>query len=307
MTMSSSDPIFEAEVYQVGNTRITRIVDQPLENNPATRLYPDWQYSAVKPYLGALTSHDLTADRAHFNQSVHCWLVQTPHHTILIDTGAGNDKRRPDNPIFDRLDTPFLDNLARAGVQPEDVDYVLLTHLHVDHVGWNTRWQNGAWVPTFANAQYVFPTEEYRFYSNPANVQPPSYGSFEDSVQPIIDAGLAKTIEPDGREVVDGLAFHSSPGHSYAHASISLLSNGECALFGGDVLHTPVQVYCPDWNSVFCEFVEPARASRYWALNHAAEHDALYFSTHFAAPSAGRITRRGDGYAWQYEESGARS
>jgi glyoxylase-like metal-dependent hydrolase (beta-lactamase superfamily II) len=114
-------------------------------------------------------------------------------------------------------------------------------------------------------------------------------------------------IEPDGREVVDGLAFHRSPGHSYAHTSISLVSNGVHALFGGDVLHTPVQVYCPEWNSVFCVSADPARVSRYWALNHVADHDALYFSTHFAAPSAGRITRRGDGYAWQYEQPGERS
>lgn len=288
--------------YAVGNARITRIVDLPLNQIPAVQVYPEWQHAAVASYTDALTERDMSADHMHLNQSVHSWLVQTPQHTILIDTGSGNDKQRPDNRIFDQLHTPFLDRLADAGVRPEQVDFVLLTHLHVDHVGWNTRWENGKWVPTFPNAQYVFPLEEFRFYSEPANVRPPSYGSFEDSVQPIVDAGQAMMIEPNGEEIVDGLAFHSSPGHSHAHTSISLTSVGAYALFGGDVLHTPVQVYCPEWNSVFCEFAEAARASRYWALEHAVEHDALYFSTHFTAPSAGRITRRADGYAWQYAQ-----
>ena len=122
--------------------------------------------------------------------STHSWLVQTGTQTVLIDTASGNDKLRPLNLLFNQLKTGWLDNLRATGVEPEDVDVVLLSHLHVDHVGWNTRLENGRWVPTFPNARYLFSEAEYQFYADPNNVRDPSDGIFADSVEPVVAAGL---------------------------------------------------------------------------------------------------------------------
>ncbi|MET1026134.1 MAG: MBL fold metallo-hydrolase [Dongiaceae bacterium] len=163
----------------------------------------------------------------------------------------GNDKERPYASYFDHLQTPFLERLRALGVEPEDVDYVLHTHLHVDHVGWNTLLQGGEWVPTFPNARYIFSRAEYDYFTDPKNHTERSRTSFmvqRDSVDPVIEAGLAQMIEIDGSEPIEGFAFHPTPGHTIDHASISFHSQGEVALFAGDVLHHPLQVSAPIWS-----------------------------------------------------------
>jgi len=253
--------------------------------------------------------------------SIHAWLVRTPTRVILVDTGAGNDKDRPNGPNLNHRNEPFLDRLKAAGVHPEEVDLVLLTHLHVDHVGWNTKKVDGRWVPTFPNAQYIFSGRERAYIAalsaadgsdasiraeaelGPMPHPPPpvSYqGIYEDSVRPVIDAGLAREIVVDGTEVVEGFSFLPSPGHSIDHACISLNYRGEQALFWGDVMHHPLQFVRSDWNSVFCEFPEAARKSRQWVMNHAAETNALVFSTHFAESSVGRVSREGHRFTWHF-------
>jgi glyoxylase-like metal-dependent hydrolase (beta-lactamase superfamily II) len=201
------------------------------------------------------------------------------------------------------------------------VDLVLLAHLHVDHVGWNTRKVDGRWVPTFPNAKYVFSGRERAYLAalsaadgSDAAIRaeakldrmahPPVFGIYEgvyeDSVRPVIDAGLAREIVVDGTEAVEGFSFLPIPGHSIDHACIRLTSRGEQALFWGDVMHHPLQLVRPDWNSVFCEFPDAARESRRWAMNHAADTNAMVFTTHFAESSAGRISREGDRLAWHF-------
>ena len=133
-------------------------------------------------------------------------------------------------------------------------------------------------------------------------VKLPAPGVFDDSVRPVIDAGLAHEVAVDGSEVVDGFAFHPTPGHSIDHACISFCSNGERALFWGDVMHHPIQFAWPEWNSVFCEFPEAARRARLWAIDHAATTGALVLTTHFADSSAGRVTQEGQHTAWQFEQ-----
>jgi len=189
-------------------------------------------------------------------------------------------------------------------VKPEDVDYVLHTHLHVDHVGWNTRLVGGRWVPTFPNARHVFARAEEDYYSSPAShndVNVPSLGVFEDSVAPIIASGQVERIGDAGGAFLDHFVFRPSKGHSIGHMSIELRSGDEEALFSGDVMHHPLQVVRPDWNSVFCEWQDEARASRRWALEHAAERRLLFFTPHFAESSAGYVTRHGDRFDWRYE------
>lgn len=285
--------------YRIGSTTVTRVTELIRPEVPSDFLFPARDRTVLthdRPrWIGA---ENASADGQILTLSVHSWIVQTGRHTIVIDTGAGNGKSRPLNPLFDQLDTPYLERLAAAGVQPADVDFVLITHLHVDHVGWNTIRSGERWVPTFPNAQYVFSEAEYRFYADEQHVRTPSAGVFADSVQPVVDAGQALLIDAEHQQPVDGFTFHRTKGHSFDHLSISLASDGEHALFSGDVMHHPVQVAKPEWNSVFCEFGDDAQRSRLWALNHAADHRATFFSSHFPGTSAGVVERDDTGFVW---------
>jgi len=184
------------------------------------------------------------------------------------------------------------------------VDFVLLTHLHVDHVGWNTRLQEARWVPTFPNARYVFSRAEHDYFTNPANRSERNRTSFAvqvDSVDPVIEAGLADMIEVNGSEVLDGISFYLTPGHTPTHASIVLRSEGGTAIFPGDVMHYPVQVAHPNWNSIFDASAEDSIRSRAWALAFAADSQAEVFSSHFPASGAGRVVRTPNGFEWRFD------
>jgi glyoxylase-like metal-dependent hydrolase (beta-lactamase superfamily II) len=182
-------------------------------------------------------------------------------------------------PMLDHLHQPYLERLAAAGVEPGAIDYVLITHLHADHVGWNTRWLEERWVPTFPHATYVFSALEQKYCAgltsgdgrvqavlSEANLGTPVRtlvsGVYADSVAPIVESGLAKLIQIEGSEFIDGFSFYPTPGHSIDHATIFLRSEGETALFGGDVLHHPLEIYQPDIVSMFCVFPGAARKSR---------------------------------------------
>ena len=216
---------------------------------------------------------------------------------------VGNDKERPFTPYFDHLHLSYLDKLSNVGIKPEDVDYVLMTHLHVDHVGWNTRLSNGEWVPTFPKAKYVFSKEEYEYYKDPANHNDRNKTSViiqKDSILPIIEAGLAEMIYIDGSEFTEGLSFKPTPGHSINHSSITLSSRGKNALFSGDIFHAPIQVRYPELNSIFDAFTDQARSSRLWGIEYAADQHATVFSSHFPESSAGLVEQKGKKFNWQY-------
>ncbi|KML57020.1 beta-lactamase [Burkholderia cepacia] len=292
------------KIYRLGDVTVTKIEEVRLNGASPSFLYPAWEPEELGRNLPWLTPSNMDATTGNLIQSIHSWLVRTPHHTILIDTGTGNYKERPQFQVCHQLKTPYLQRLVAAGVRPEDVDYVLHTHLHVDHCGWNTRLVDGRWVPTFPNARHVFSKAEEDYYSSPAShneVNVPSRGVFEDSVLPIIESGQVERIPNDGGDYLDHFRFHSTKGHSIGHMSIELRSNGHIALFTGDVMHHPLQVWRPDWNSVFCEWQDDARASRRWVLEEAAERRQLLFTPHFAETSAGYVTRQDDRFAWHYE------
>lgn len=292
-----------SKIYKVGDVTVTRVTEMVIKGVPQEYYFAGgWDSSFLEEHKEALVPGVLD-ENGQLVVSIGTWVVKTPKHTILIDTATGNDKNLPGFPELANLQLPYLERLKEAGVTPEQVDYVLLTHLHVDHVGWNTRLVDGRWVPTFPNAKYIFPKAEQAYYSTPAShnkANEPSLNVYEESVLPVIEAGLTQTVGPGGGEVLEGFTFIPSPGHSIGQMSIRLTSKGEEALFGGDVMHHPFQVYRPDWNSMYCEFAEQARISRRWALEHAAEHRALYFSTHFPESSAGFVTRKGDRFSWSF-------
>jgi glyoxylase-like metal-dependent hydrolase (beta-lactamase superfamily II) len=231
------------------------------------------------------------------------WVIRAGDLTILYDTGAGNHKQRPGIPVFGGLDTPFLANLAADGFRPEDIDIVICSHLHIDHVGWNTRLQNGRWVPTFPNARYLFPRIDRSYWDPGASdaPRPSDVGAqvnanvFEDSVQPILDAGLAQLVD-DGHGVAPGITLRLHPGHTPGHLVLHLDSQGESALFVGDILHHPAQIFQPDWNSVYCEDPAAARASRRQILALAAQTGARLVPAHFGGAHFVWVDRQGETY-----------
>jgi len=282
--------------YEVGNVKIFPNNETVLNNLNIDNILPD------------LNSPNNPISRNTVNLepiclSIHTWLLKTKKHTIIIDPGVGNSKNRPFTPNFHHLNTPFLEGLRRTGFKPEDVDYVLMTHLHVDHVGWNTTLSDGEWIPTFPNAEYIFSKKEYDYFNDPVNHNDRNKTSVlvqSDSIQPIIDAGLASMINVDGYEVVDGLRFVSTPGHSIDHASITLSSQGENALFTGDLFHTSVQIQYPELNSIYDAFDVQARSSRHWGIKYAIENHSIVFSSHFPESSKGKIIEDKNGLGWKY-------
>lgn len=222
--------------------------------------------------------------------SMQSWLVQIGHDVVLIDTGCGNDKVR-DEPAFRRfhkLSLPYLDTLARAGVQPEDVTIVVNTHLHVDHVGWNTQLVNGRWVPTFPRARYLIGAPEWAHWHDPQGgpaLHPQGMPAIADSVLPVWEAGRVELIHDRG-EVLPGLSVQAAPGHTAGQLAMRLDAGG---LFTADVFHQPMQIVRPDWNSRFCEIPEAAIATRREILAAAASDGTVLFPSHPGAPHAGRV------------------
>ncbi|MCL6471144.1 MAG: MBL fold metallo-hydrolase [Ralstonia sp.] len=295
MLVKSASP-----VHHVGAATITR-VDETDFALPPERLFPLWNEEAghALDERFATASLDLTNRRVPLK--THLWVVQADGLTVVVDTGIGNGKSRPFSALFDRLDNPVLERFGAAGFRPEQVDYVLLRHLHVDHVGWNTHWQNGRWTPVFPNATYVFGQRERDFFAMPEGE--PRRMVFEDSVLPLIEAGQARAVSNAGEEIVDDIRFVPTFGHSFGHMAIEMRSRGETALFSGDVMHSAIQVHQPEWNSVFCLDQAQARDSRRWLLDRAAETDAIVFAAHFPETSAGKVQRSRNGFEWSYAQA----
>ncbi|MCV7203347.1 MBL fold metallo-hydrolase [Mycolicibacterium peregrinum] len=230
--------------------------------------------------------------------AIQTWVLRSEGRTILVDTGVGNHKERPHAPVWHRLDTDFLGNLARAGVAPEDVDVVINTHLHIDHVGWNTYLDDGNWIPTFPNATYLMPRADFDFF-NPANRNGPVVGRdnvFLDSVAPVHKAGQA-TLWENGFRIDGNLTLEPAPGHTPGSAVVRLQSGGDRAVFVGDMMHTALQIAEPDVNSCYCEDREQARASRRRVLGHAADTNTLVIPAHFGGHGAAEVMRDGDRFA----------
>ena len=301
----------------MGSTRIDKVHEMDLTGITLAQLMPAMGLHIPRLHPGWLPAGTVSDDGCAV-LSLHSWLVRHGEHVILVDTGAGNGKSRPQQKALDQLDNPFLERLEEAGVRPEDVTHVLHTHIHSDHVGWNTRWIDGAWRPTFPNATTICSGLEWRYGAAlaagdepgiaaaraQAGLEPPIRvpvsGTFEDSMQPLWDGGRVHLISVDGGEVLPGVRFLSAPGHSIDHAVIEIRSDDAVALFGGDVMHHPLELYDLELTSSFCEFPDATRRSRIAMLKHAAQTDAIWFSAHFPRSSAGRVTRRDGGFDWTF-------
>ena len=258
---------------------------------PPAYLLPDLPADAIERNLGWLAPNHFDPVKGRFVMGTHSWLLRTPHHTILVDTCIGNHKQRPHSPGFHNLEQPFLERLAQAGFKPEQIDFVLCTHLHVDHIGWNTHLRDGRWVPTFPNAKVICSKTELASAQEKAeaNVAGDDHrAQWEDSILPVLEAGLLQAVEGT-HSLEDGLTIEPTPGHTPGHVVLRAESGGERMLFAGDLCHHPLQVYYPDVNSRFCEDAEGARAMRRKILASCAESGALFAPAHWGPPHAGRI------------------
>ncbi|MFD5828342.1 MBL fold metallo-hydrolase [Lentzea sp. NPDC060358] len=283
---------------QLGDVTITRIEEMHGPVMPAGHFFPDLPAAAWAEHRAALVP-DHFDDRDDMVQvAMQTWLLRSEGETILIDTGVGDDKSRPAVEAWDHLRTGYLDNLAAAGVRPEDVDLVVNTHLHVDHVGWNTRLADGVWVPTFPNAVYLMPKADFEFWHparNPGIAGGVNENVFEDSVAPVHAAGQVHLWEGSHR-IDSNLRLEAAPGHTPGSSVVVLESGGDRALFAGDLVHTPLQVAHPDHNSCFCEDPEQARATRRRLLGWAADATALVLPAHFSGHGALEVAHRGSGF-----------
>lgn len=289
----------------VGDARIHRIEEwSGLFMTPQT-LFAGFDAADYARVKGRIPADYLDIESDSLRACLQSFVIELDGRRILVDTGAGNDKERPGIPLFGGLRTPFLETLAAAGFSRESIDVVICTHLHVDHVGWNTMRVDGAWVPTFPNAQYVF-SDPDREYWDPANRdrfpgkigEAVNAGFFDDSVQPILERGLARLVA-GSTALLDGVYLDPAPGHTPGSQTLTIESRGQRAIFVGDILHHPLQVFCPDWNSIFCEDPERARATRRSVLARVAHEDALMIPAHFAGRHAARVARTATGFAPQ--------
>jgi glyoxylase-like metal-dependent hydrolase (beta-lactamase superfamily II) len=285
--------------FTVGEATIDRIEETYLAVYRATDIFPEFTDAIRAEHAGWLAPSHFDAASGYIKLSVHSWLLRIGNTTILIDCCCGNDKPRPARPFWNMLNTPYLDRLAAAGARPEDIDYVMCTHLHHDHVGWNTRLRDGRWVPTFPNARYVISKPDFEYYrrldADPASTEPVEFGTFRESVLPIVDAGRAELVTGPHR-LNEHLEILPAPGHSAGHVVFRLESRGAQALFIGDVFHHLLQVYYPRWNFPKNSDAEQARLSRRTVLELGASSGALVLPGHVGAPFAGRIEAAANGF-----------
>jgi len=286
----------------LGGLNIQKVVDM-VEPFDAARAYPGADLTEFRKHRSWLAPHFFDYDLQTIILSFHSYVIRSPHHTIIVDTCIGNDKDR--GGMVDgwgHRTGPWLDNLKAAGVQPEEVDYVMCTHLHADHVGWNTKLENGRWVPTFPRARYVFSRADLAMAEEQAK-QSDAYAvpSYEDSVLPVVEAGQVELVDTDF-SLDDGVTILPTPGHTPGHYCVRLIGGGAEAILTGDLLHNPVQVSRPDWTTMFCNDKEHANAQRVKFVDDYTDTDVTILAAHFGGPTAGYFVSSNGGRKFQIKE-----
>jgi len=260
-------------------------------------ILPQATYEEILP-IQWLQPH-FADERGRLRMSIHALVVETPDRRIIVDTCLGNDKESRRIPTWNNLQGPFLADLAAAGFPRESVDTVLCTHLHVDHVGWNTMLVDGpngtrTWVPTFPRARYLMGRVEFAHWQGQHD-RDDMAAVFADSVAPIHQAGLADLVETDHR-ICDEVSLVPTLGHTPGHVSVAIASEGEEALITGDFMHHPCQIARPHWSSLADSDPDEARRTRERMLSDLADRPVLVIGTHFAGATAGHIVRDGATY-----------
>jgi glyoxylase-like metal-dependent hydrolase (beta-lactamase superfamily II) len=277
--------------WKIGDVTVTKVVE--LEVTGGSRfILPQATRDAILP-IAWLRPHFADED-GRLRMSIHSFIVETPTRRILVDTCLGNDKQNRRIPHWNDRHGPFLQDLATAGFPPSSIDTVLCTHLHVDHVGWNTMLVDGKWLPTFPRARYLMGRVEYQHWSQPRG-RADMDAVFADSVKPVFDAGLVDLVEMDAR-LTDEIDLVPTPGHTPGHVSVRIRSRGEAALITGDFLHHPCQIAHPEWASTADSDAEAGIRTRERMFAELAGTPVLVIGTHFSGVTAGHLVRDGATY-----------
>ncbi len=278
--------------WRIGDVTITKVLE--MEATGGSRfLLPQATPEAIKP-IAWLQPH-FADENGRLKMSIHSFLVEAPGGLrMIVDTCLGNDKEHRKIPHWNMRTGPFLEDLAKAGFPPESIDTVLCTHLHVDHVGWNTRLVDGKWVPTFPNARYLMGKTEYEHWMSSTSREDMKY-VMGDSVIPIVEAGRATLVDTDHR-ISPEISLIPTIGHTPGHVSVMIESKGETALITGDFMHHPCQIAHPEWDTLADSDPEQGIRTRRIMFERLADTPCLVIGTHFAGATAGRIVRDGATY-----------
>lgn len=278
--------------WQIGKVTVTRVVEMEVAGG-SRFILPDATRDACKP-IEWMAPHFMDAE-GNLIMSIHALVVDTGERRIVVDTCIGNDKQRS-IPTWTNLQTSFLADLEAAGYPRESIDTVLCTHLHVDHVGWNTMLVDGVWVPTFPNARYLLARPEFEYW-DAAEADDLNDGVMQDSVRPVVEAGLVDLIDWE-HQVSEEIRLVPTPGHTPGHVSISIRSEGQEALITGDCFHHPCQMTRVDWCSSADYDQAAGQQTRERLLEEFVDSEVLIIGTHFATPTAGHIKVREEGGYW---------
>ncbi|WOX26329.1 MBL fold metallo-hydrolase [Streptomyces solicathayae] len=275
------------ESIVLGDVEIIRVREWQGPFAPALAVFPDIEPEAWRAEQRWLAPDHWEPAADQYVGALQTWVVRSEGRTVLVDTGVGDDRERPDAPQFHRRQSDFPARLAAAGIHPEDVDVVINTHLHADHVGWNTEARDGEWAPMFPRATYYLPAADRAY----AEQRQPHL--FADSVAPVLRAGQAVLWE-DTLRLDAHLTLEAAPGHTPGSCVLRVASGGERAVFVGDILHSPVQLRAPACNSCFCEDPAQAAATRRGVLERATDTKELVIPAHFAGAGAAEVHRDGE-------------
>ena len=288
--------------FSVGKASIIRVEETYGPTYPVKEIFAACTDAILAEHAAWLAPSHYDQPSGKIKLSVHSWLIEIGGKKILIDCCCGNNKIKPGRPFWNMLDTPYLERLAAAGARLQDIDFVMCTHLHHDHVGWNTQLSNGRWVPTFPNARYVISKPDFEYFKaldEDPKTAPAEMGTFRECVLPIIEAGRAELVTGPHR-LNEHFDIVPAPGHSAGHVVFRLESGAQQAVFIGDVFHHLLQVYYPDWNFPKNSDVEQARVSRRKVLELCASSGALTLPGHVGAPFAGHIEATASGFKPQF-------
>jgi glyoxylase-like metal-dependent hydrolase (beta-lactamase superfamily II) len=277
--------------WKIGDVTITKITEIELTQH-ATWIVPAFTAeNFARPEL-AWCKPQFALDDGQVRLSIHALVIESEGRRIIVDTCVGNDKNLK-VPGWNKRQGPFLKDLAAAGFPADSIDTALCTHLHVDHIGWNTRLENGRWVPTFANARYLWNRTEYEYWSNTEQTE---YGNIvQESVLPVYEAGRVDLVTPH-HVVTSEVRLEPTHGHTPGHVSVHVSSRGEEAVITGDVMHHPAQCSHPEWHAKVDSDGARAEQTRRDFLARYADRPVLVIGTHFASPTAGKIVRDGGAY-----------
>jgi glyoxylase-like metal-dependent hydrolase (beta-lactamase superfamily II) len=286
------------EQIKLGEVRISSLVERDGPVRTALAMFPNATPERVARALEKLPGFTFDATTEALVITYQSFIVRTSNCTVLIDTCVGEHPGYPAWLSYDK--TPWLAALQAHNLTVEDIDYVFCTHLHIDHVGWNTRMVDGRHVPTFPNAKYIFSRREYEHWkTHESLVVGPS---FEACVTPIVEAGQALLVDDDF-VLNDELSIIPAAGHSPGHVCVSLKSQGLHALFCGDMMHHAIQCIEPEWSTGFCFEPAAAAATRHRFFSRFCKTDTLFIPTHFPAPTAGHVREDGDAYRFDFLKS----